>query len=130
MTLEISTAHKSARSAASVAFADTGVANSKLRLYASADWTGTPLVEIILKKPCGTVNGSGLIVLEQATAGGDLIASTGAALTGDWINGDGDLVARGTVSDSAGTGDFKLQGTSGTTLYAGGSAILGTTALG
>ena len=130
MTLEISAEHKAARSQATVAFADTGAANSKIRLYGTIDWSGTPLAEITLAKPCGTINGSGLVVLEQADPAGDLIASTGDALTGEWVNGNGDMVARGTVSDQAGTGDFKLAGTSGTTIYAGGYAILGVTAVG
>lgn len=125
MTLAVSTAHNNTRLAATVAFADTGTANSRIHLYDASD---VLLVTITLDKPCGTIVADKL-VLEQLDPVGDLIATTGAAVSGVWVNGDDDVVAEGTVSDDAGSGDFKVGGTSGTTLYAGGRAILGVTEL-
>jgi len=125
MTLAVSTAHNNARLAATVAFADTGTANSRIHLY---DATDTLLVTMTLAKPCGAIVADKL-VLDQLDPVGDLIATTGTAVSGVWVNGDDAVVAEGTVSDDAGSGDFKVGGTSGTTLYAGGRAILGTTEL-
>jgi hypothetical protein len=126
--------HNNARLQGTANFADTGVQNSRIRLYATAqpamgaDPGAAPLVEILLTKPCGTVVDNALL-LTQAAPGGDLIATTGAALWGRWINGNGDLVADGVVTDSAGNGDIKLSGTLGTMIYSGGHAILVATAL-
>jgi len=134
MTLAISTAHNNARLAATAAYADTGVLNSRIMLYASTQPApgaapgDTPLVEILLAKPCGAVVAD-VLVLSQAAPAGDLIAASGAALWGRWINGNDDIVADGTVSDAAGSGDFKLSGSTGTAIYAGGRAVLGTSTL-
>src|SRR5574343_80518 len=125
MTLSISASHNSARLEATRAFADTGAANSRIDIYsgpqpaAGAAATGTLLVSVVLAKPCGTVAG-GVLTLTQQDAGGDLIAQTGDAAWARWVNGADVWVGDGTVSDAAGAGDFKLAGTAGTTLYAGG----------
>lgn len=135
MTFALSAAHHSARLEGTRAFADTGVQNSRIHLYATtqpatgADPGGTPLVTLLLTKPCGTV-AAGALTLEQADVGGDLIMATGSALWARWVNGNDDLVADCTVSDSAGAGDIKLSGTTGTLLYAGARALLGSAALG
>lgn len=135
MTLAISQAHNAARLAGTVAFADAGVQNSRIWLYATAqpafgaDPGGAPLVEILLSKPCGAI-AAGVLTLLQANAGGDLIAGTGSALWGRWVNGSDAIVADGTVSDAAGNGDFKVSGTTGTMLYTGARALLGASTLG
>ena len=134
MTLAISAAHNAARLQGTLAFADSGVQSSRIRLYASArpanggDPLATPLVEIVLAKPCGAID-AGVLTLVQADAGGDLIAQTGTALWARWVNGDEIHVADGSVSDAAGEGDFKVSGTTGTMLYAGARALLGTSTL-
>lgn len=125
MTLTITQAHKDARSQATIAYADLGSANASLVLY---DASNNLLVTIGLKKPCGTMVG-GVIVLQQANATGDQILLGGDAVFGKWFSGNGLLMAQGSVSDSLGSGDFKISGTTGTTLYAGAYAVLGTTAL-
>ncbi len=125
MTLAISTAHNNARLAATVAFADTGSANSRIRLY---DVDDTVLVTMTLTKACGTIVDDKL-VLQQLDPSGDLIGVSGSAVYGVWISGTGAIVAEGTVSDEAGSGDFKVAGTTGTMLYAGARAILGVTEL-
>ena len=126
MTLTISTAHRHARLQASIDFADTGVANSQIRLYDAAD---TLLVSMVLAKPCGSIV-SDAIVLEQADPSGDQITTGGSAVWAIWVNGDDEVVAEGDVTDTAGDGPFKVSGTTGTLLYAGAFAILGLTALG
>jgi hypothetical protein len=134
MTLAISSAHKAARLAGTLGFADEGVQNSRIRLYATTqpeiggEPVGSPLVEIGLAKPCGVINAS-VLTLKQSEPSGDLILATGTALWARWINGRDEVVADGSVSDAAGTGDFKLSGTSGTVLYAGARALLGTCSL-
>ena len=128
--LEITPGHKAARSAASIAFADEGPAHSTIVFFASTDGTGAPLVTITLAKPCGTVAAGGAIVFAQDDPAGDMVLVSGAALSGLWVNGAGVVMGRGTVTDEAGNGHFKLRGTTGTTLYAGASAQLGVTAVG
>ena len=125
MTLAISVEHNNALLAATVAFADTGVLNSRIHLYDAAD---TLLATMVLDKPCGAVVAD-VLELAQLDPVGDMVAATGSAVTGVWVNGADDVVAEGTVSDEAGSGDFKVSGTTGTMLYAGARAILGVTAL-
>ena len=130
MTLAISPAHKLARLTGTLTFADVGPQNSRIRLYATTqpatggDPGGGLLVEILLAKPCGVINAS-VLALKQSEQSGDLILETGTALWARWINGSDEVVADGSVSDAAGTGDFKLSGTSGTVLYSGARALLG-----
>jgi len=135
MTFALSAAHNDARLEGTRTFADTGVQNSRIHLYASAQPAtgaapgGVPLVTLVLAKPCGTVTG-GVLTLAQADLSGELVMATGSALWARWVNGSDDLVADCTVSDSAGAGDIKLSGTTGTLLYAGARALLGSAALG
>lgn len=134
MSLEISTAHNVARLNGTKAFLDTGTNPCRLYIYtapqpaAGAPATGTLLVPVVLAKPCGTVTDSGL-TLAQADPGGDLITSSGDAAWVRWVNGEGAWAGDGTVSDEAGTGNVRVAGTAGTTLYAGGRFLLGTTSL-
>lgn len=120
---EISAAHALARLQATVAFADSGPGASVVRLY---DAGVQLLATLTLTKPCGTITAGGTLQLTQATAG-ELILVSGLAATGEWVTSDGKLVGHGLVTDEAGDGHFKLLGTSGTQLYAGGLAILGET---
>jgi hypothetical protein len=46
-----------------------------------------------------------------------------------WYSYDNELLASGAVTDEAGEGPFKLSGSAGTLLHAGGRAILGLTEL-
>ena len=65
--------------------------------------------------------------MTQASGGGDMILASGQAAIGVWSTSDGKLIGRGLVTDEAGAGHFKLLGSTGTQLYAGGKAILGET---
>lgn len=125
MTLSISVAHNNARLQATLDFADTGALNSRIQFYDAAD---VLLVTMTLAKPCGAIV-SNKLVLQQADPAGDFITTQGEAVTGVWVNGAGAVVGEGTVTDEAGDGDFKVSGTTGTLLYAGARAILGTTEL-
>ena len=123
--LTIPAAHNNVRLAASIAYADTGTANSRIEFYDAAD---ALLVTMVLAKPCGAIVAN-KIVLEQEEVGGDQITVQGDAVRAVWINGDDDIVGEGAVTDEAGEGPFKVSGTTGTRLYAGAYAILGLTAL-
>lgn len=125
MTLLISDDHRNARSLATIAFADVGVGGSYILLQ---DVDGTVLVTIQLTDPCGTLD-AGVIRLTQVSATGDQIVVDGVAVKAIWYNQSGQVVAEGTVSDAAGTGDFKISSAAGTSLYAGGYVILGITEL-
>lgn len=121
---EISAAHALARLQATLAFADSGPANSTIKLYDAAEQL---LVTLTLTKPCGQITEGGTLLLTQASGGGDMILASGLAATGVWTTSDGKLIGRGLVTDETGSGHFKLLGSTGTQLYAGGKAILGET---
>ncbi|WP_182282913.1 hypothetical protein [Comamonas testosteroni] len=121
---EISQAHAVARLQATLAFADSGPDASRISLYDAAEQL---LVTLTLTKPCGQITEAGYLVLTQASGGGDMILTSGQAAIGVWSTSDGKLVGRGLVTDEAGAGHFKLLGSTGTQLYAGGKAILGET---
>ena len=121
---EISTAHAVARLQATANFADSGPAASTIALYDDAEQL---LVTLTLTMPCGQITEAGYLVLTQASGSGDLILTSGQAAIGVWSTSDGKLVGRGLVTDEAGLGHFKLLGSTGTQLYAGGKAILGET---
>lgn len=130
MILYNSPAHNEARLSASLVFANTGAGNSTIEFYASDYPSTTALVTVaVLSKPCGTI-AAGVAALTQDAAEGDLVTSTGTVLWGRWKNGSSQIVIDADVSDNTGTGFFKIAGTSGTLLYAGGSLLLGTTAIG
>ena len=82
---------------------------------------------LTLTKPCGQITEPGHLLLTQANGGGDMILVSGQAASGIWSTSDGQLIGRGLVTDEAGAGHFKLLGSTGTQLYAGGKAILGET---
>ncbi|CAM4372365.1 hypothetical protein COAQ111491_20080 [Comamonas aquatilis] len=84
------------------------------------------LVTLTLTQPCGQIV-DGSLLLTQAIASGDMILASGQAAIGVWATSDGQLIGRGQVTDEAGAGHFKLLGSTGTQLYAGGKAILGET---
>ena len=127
MTLSITVAHRAARNQASIDLADAGSAASSIKLYTAQD--GDLLAVRTLAKPCGAiVPGTGRIALHGAEAT-DLAVATGQAAWAEWCDGDGVAIATGTVSDSEGSGDFRLQGASGTQIYAGGVVLLADGAL-
>ena len=121
---EIPAAHALVRLQATLAYADTGTDASRIALY---DANEQLLVTLTLTKPCGQITADGTLLLTQANGGGDLILASGLAATGVWSTGDGKLIGRGQVTDEVGAGHFKLLGSTGTQLYAGGKAILGET---
>ena len=123
MSLLISTAHRAARNQASITLAG---AASTLRFYTAEG--GTLLATRTLADPAGTVNAQGRIVLSASAA--DLVAETGSVGWAEWCDSAGAVMAAGTVTDQAGAGDFKLAGTSGTTIYQGGRVLLDDVILG
>ena len=126
MTISISTAHRAARNQASIDMADTGPAPSCIKLYTAEG--GTLLATRTLANPAGTINAQGRIVLAASAA--DLVAETGSVGWAEWCDSAGAVMAAGTVTDQAGAGDFKLAGTSGTTVYQGGRVLLDDVILG
>lgn len=121
---QISAAHALARLQATLSFADSGPGASTIALYDAAEQL---LVTLTLTKPCGQITETGYLLLTQASGSGDMILTSGQAAIGVWATGDGRLIGRGLVTDEAGAGHFKLLGSTGTQLYAGGKAILGET---
>ena len=121
--LTLTTAHRAARNQASITLAG---AASTLRFYTAEG--GTLLATRTLTNPAGTLNAQGRIVLSASAA--DLVAETGSVGWAEWCDSAGAVMAAGTVTDQAGAGDFKLAGTSGTTVYQGGRVLLDDVILG
>ena len=126
---------------AAIATADAGPGPSKVQLFATsrhdtADGAmgDVPIAEVLLAVPCATIV-NGALVLQVADAGGSLVQSAGIPRWGQWVNGAGNLVTEGRVTDDANGGDFQVTG--GTTppgetsplLQAGGLVVLGVTSL-
>ena len=120
---EISVAHALTRLQATQAFADSGSAASTIKLFDVAEQL---LAALTLTRPCGTITEAGYLQLTQALAG-EMILASGIAVRGVWSTSDGRLVGQGDVTDESGAGVFRLLGSSGTQLYAGGLVILGET---
>ncbi len=122
--------------AASLAFADSGAEPSRVLLYADAGVatgaapTGSPLAEIALAKPCGTI-AAGKLTLHPADPAGTMVLANGTPRAARWVSGEGKLVAAGTVTDMAHLGDFRVGGAptapgdDSPALYAGGLVLLG-----
>lgn len=125
--ITLTNAHKVARANASVALADSGTANSCLKLYTAQG--GTLLGIRRLAKPCASVNAAGVVTLITSSAQ-DLVTTSGIATYGTWCDGNDNAIASGTVTDTAGAGPFKLGGTNGTQLYQGGIIQLATGTIG
>lgn len=142
MTQLINTlAHRAARNAASIALADTGPANSSIRLYTAQG--GTLLGSRQLDKPCGSVRPSDARIALATGASADVAVATGAATYAEWVDGNGSPISAGRVTDPDGNitdgagnvvpdpqglGPFVLGGSGGTEggtmVYMGGLVLL------
>ena len=120
MTLAITQGHQAARNAASVAYADSGPGNSRLRLYDGAD---VFLGACLLAKPCAELQTDGTLLL-LPSPDPEIAVASGVAVRLEWCNGAGEVIAHGTVTDATGDGDFQLVGADGTQIYAGAQVLL------
>lgn len=132
--------HALAQLAASLAFADAATLPSSILLYADAGAatgaapSGSPLAEIALANPCGTI-AAGTLTLHPADPAGALVLTSGTPRAARWVNGAGKLVGAGTVTDIDHDGDFRIGGAptapgdDSPSLYAGGLVLLGAVVL-
>lgn len=142
MSWAISSSAATAQLQATMAFADAGApaaGASKLQLFASdkpepgAAALTAPQAEIALATPCGTIT-AGVWSLTAAESGGALVLTTGVPKWARWLAANGEWVADASVTDLAGEGDIRIgggqtpPGETGPMLYAGGLAVLGSTA--
>lgn len=125
----ISRDHRAARNAASIVIADAGPGASRVNVYDAPG--GTLLGVRQLAKPCGVITAEGRIQLLSAAVN-DLVVAEGVPGWAEWCDGAGVPIWGATVTDEAGAGPFKLQGTGASmTIYPGGilgllsSALLG-----
>lgn len=123
--MEISTAHRTARNQATLDLANAGAGASNLRFYAADG--GTLLATRTLAMPCGIIV-DGRISLQPAPTL-ELVQVSGSITWAAWCDGDGVAIAWGAVTDAAGAGPFKLAGTAGTAVYAGGIVTIAMPAL-
>ena len=84
----------------------------------------TALVTLTFAQPAATLVAHQL-VFAQGDLAGDQILVQGSADNFTLHNGAGTLIGAGDVTDMAGSGALKVSGTTGTLLYAGARAILG-----
>lgn len=103
--LELGPEHIDAQLAATLAFANRG-ATSQVKIYLDGD---VLQIAVPLANPCGNIAGGALMLIAQE-AGGALILVSGVPRRAEWLNGEGKLVARGTVSDGAHDGNFHVEG--------------------
>lgn len=120
MSLSVSYDLKNARLAAVVTFLDTGAGLARVRIYpgtrplvSAAPDTGF-LVELPLLKPSGSVLDG---VLTLAPGEPVLNANSGVAAWARVVNGNGETAFDCDVTDTAGSGEIKIQST---VLYEGG----------
>lgn len=122
MNVWISVEHNNYRLDGTLAFMNVGEDVTHLRLYGGTRPAGggsagsSPLVDIPLPSPPGTRTGNKIVLAGISDA---LVLLTGAATWARIVNGDGDIVLDCDVSDTAGTGEIKLESVA---LYAGGVA--------
>ncbi|MCE1193308.1 MAG: hypothetical protein LWW96_14270 [Acidovorax sp.] len=124
--MTISTAHRAARNQASIDLADVGPGPSVIKLYTAAG--GTLLGQRTLAKPCGTITADGRIQL-LPSATNDLVQVTGTPAWGEWCNGAGVPIWGAEVTNEAGAGPIRLQGTETMIIYEGGVLLLSSPAL-
>ena len=132
--------HVLAQLAASLAFADAGAEPSRIRVYADAGAAtgatpgGSPMAEIVLAKPCGTI-AAGVLTLHPADLAGAMVLANGIPRAAHWISGEGKLMGAGTVTDMDHGGDFRVGGAAtapgedSPSFYAGGLVLLGAVVL-
>ena len=123
--IAVTTAHRAARNQASIDLAGVGGA-STIKLY--TEQGGTLLAVRTLAEPCGTITAEGRIQLLPAAVN-DLVAATGTPTWAEWCNGAGVPIAGGAVTDEAGPGPFRLEGTGTMIIYEGGVVTLASPAL-
>jgi hypothetical protein len=92
--------------------------------YAILFESTTALVTMLFAQPAVAMVAHEL-VFEQGDPGGDQILVQGNADNFELYNGDGVLLGVGNVTDILGTGALKVSGTTGTLLFEGARAILG-----
>ncbi len=124
--MNITRDHRALRNQASIDVASAGGGAPSIKLYAAQG--GLLLAQRTLASPCGSITPEGRISLLPA-AGNDLVLATGAVGWAEWCDGNGVPVAADAVTDESGTGPFKLAGTTGTMIYAGGVVVLASPAL-
>lgn len=124
---------------AALDFADLG-GGARIELYDEAAVatgsapTGTALASIALAVPCGTL-AAGALTLHPDAPTGALVVRSGIPRAARWVNGEGGVVSVGTVTDMAGSGDFRVGGANtapgetSPTLQAGGLVLLGAVVL-
>ena len=123
--IAVTTAHRAARNQASIDLAGVGGA-STIKLY--TEQGGTLLAVRTLAEPCGTITAEGRIQLLPAAVN-DLVATTGTPTWAEWCDGAGVPIAGGAVTDEAGAGPFRLEGTGTMIIYEGGVVTLASPAL-
>lgn len=126
MASVLSRAHRAARNQATIDCADAGPGPSVVKLYSEAG--GTLLGQRTLAKPCGTITADGRIQLLSA-ATDDLVVVSGTPTWGEWCDGAGIPIWGADVTDEAGPGPFKLEGTGTMVIYEGGVVRLSSPAL-
>ena len=117
--------------------ADKGTGTARIRIYATARpaqpgaHSDTPICEIELAKPCGSVQG-GKITLTASSPG--MVMQPGIPRWAEWLATDGALLMDASVTDAENGGDFIVGGAAtapGETapyFMAGAMLVLGTVA--
>ena len=126
---------------ATLARLDAQEGHARIRLYSTerpADMGqgGTPMVEVALARPAGTITAQGLLQLTPADPAGAMVLESGTPRWCELVAADGAVLADGNVTDAAHGGCFQVagaptpEGDTSPMFYAGGLVTLTATTLG
>jgi len=96
-----------------LARANQGAGNSLIRIYSTTRpaqpgaHSDSPMCEIVLSKPCGSID-NGQLSLTAADSG--MVLTPGTPRWAEWLAADGALLLDGEVTDAAHEGDFVVSG--------------------
>lgn len=132
MTIGQSTDFQGAANLGRRNFLDTGSGSATCEIYGTVRPSdgdlagGTPLVTVVLAKPCGEIV-DGVLVLAADDPTGELILESGEAIWARFKNGDGAWAFDADVSADGGSGEVQFPNVN---LLAGGRAPLSLSTIG
>ena len=126
---------------ATLARLDAQEGHARIRLYSTERPTGTgqggtPMVEVALARPAGTITAQGVLQLTPADPAGTMVLESGTPRWGELVAADGAVLADGNVTDAAHGGCFQVagaatpEGDTSPMFYAGGLVARTATSLG
>jgi len=136
--MRIAAALQEAQIQAALTRADTGTGTARIRIYATSRpaapgaHSDTPVCEIALAKPCGSVTGGKLTLI---ATGPGMVMQPGTPRWAEWLAADGAVLMDASVTDADHGGNFTVSGAAtapgetAPTFMAGAMLVLGAATL-